>query len=1810
MKLILNLFLVMFVSFIFLGCEKKSGNSDVEALSIHKAVSLSNVSVNSSIVLEVSKALNTSTVTTSNVYIKNSSGNAISSQVKYESLKIKITPTQILSPSSTYTLVVTTSVKSTDGGSLSKSYTWDFKTATTSDTTAPTLKTTLPTASSTADVSTNVIFEFNELIDTASLSNAIAVKDSSYNTVAGTFKASERWIWFTPTNNLNINQTYTVTIPAAVTIKDLANNAYAGSRSFSFTTSATALQSGGFSKVSSDLNLQKSSYSLYVLDDTSLVVGSENYLYKVSTARTSNVPVFQTTATKNDTNFEKIYDIKGLSSTRATACNMTYNYLVLATSKGVSIVDKSNLSVKSNTTLSSPAYGVDVNCENGSLYAYVANANGGISVLNITNPLNVTTTKTITVSDRTVFDVKVNNSKIYAAMYEGGINVYDISGSTPQQTITTSSTTRSLEIDGSTLVVADGVSGIRKYSIDGTNGDLTLQNQTASLTTVIDTFSTTNNIFAITTTKGISVYSKNNLSEIAYQISSTNRFIDAAADSEFLYTISTSGVLSAYNQTSTAVNGSGLDGYLKGATVFKDCNTNRVFDNGTDVNTTTDDNGSFSFTNVPYACKNAKLILTGGVDSDTGIAFKGMLTADAGAKNITPLTTLAQSDSSLVSSLLSQLGLTSIDDDFMASPKNPKAMRLASSIANVLTLVADTTGTTLNQDIMNTTMSKIALKLKDANLTNATAMADELSQAALDALDVIATTYTNVKIDTNKRSTFKNAIATMVQSINTAITDNGVVDGNAIATQQSSTKNTMQDSMAKVFLKLNIKNIDLSDNNITSIQYIGTTETNGTYETSVVAGSTTLTNGDALLSVPVYKPDGNYTLKVNLDNNSTSYWYDFVYKNLKTQKYNNTDFVSVVNNDSNVTVDMNSIRDHESTYTSDLIISGSMTLSSNILVHDANVTLQSGATLNLGNYNLTIDTGTMTQEGTVNKESGMIIGSVANAVSPLAPTLKLRSTFNYNNLLGIYDTNGTIEDMAISSDGTKAYIANGSKGVVALNLTTTTPSVLWTYFDESSIKAIVLSPDGEKVYVTNNTGLLVLDTAQNPAENRLLGSYNQLQSSPTSIALSVDGTKAYVGTSSMLYRFDIIDNLNITETFTQYDYTNINDIKVTDSKIYLATDNGLIIVEDIGNDGFYGINGYEPDYNVKAIAVSNDELTIYLAEGNGGVEVYDLEYGPVGYYKNTEDSADDIQLSSDGTKLYVANSDNILLLDVNITAQGSMSLLSSIDTLRCADKLVLAPDDSRLYTGCSDYNTLNVIDTKYTTPSHIDSLQTDVESSNTAFAMIKDTGKIFITNYSLGLITISSSNGVFGQSNTNSTYLSAIDTLLSKDETKLYIAIKGDRDTPIQGSIKVINSTSMELINEFEVSSNVNKMVISPDGAKLCVIAYDDNLTVSSLEENGSMIQLATSAELTSINDLEFSQDGTKIYVCNGYGGQGEVSGLGVFDNELQLTSESVFINDEPMGNCDKLIVSSDGLKIYTTGTESQEIQVFNTQSTPEHLGVYYAHGSVTNIISSKISDIAYITTDNGVEIVDTSNDIPVFQGFYKANDARDVVLAENENKIYVLTGSRIVSLNITPQIYLEKNFTSHDLNVSLADVNEDALTLSVDVNNTNITTTDFNPSNLYTFAQYDGMNIPIQLTSVLNATGVVQMDVNVSDSIHDIGKSVYLKVYDKTYAPSVDAPASVSLNGQTQTMSFDINVSDVDTDSNSLTINAIVSDFNLFPSGVSVSNVESGAATISANMNPEYFPEGAVYLNITVSDGIYNTTKIVPINITIGQLP
>jgi hypothetical protein len=224
-----------------IGCSQATGTSDTTpptVTAVAPADAATNVGINSSVVATFSEAMSSATIVAANFTVTANGGAAVAGTVTYidASMAATFKPTANLAVSTKYTATITTGAKDAAGNALTAAKVWTFTTGAAADTTPPTVTLTVP-----ADTLTGVVLNsaisatFSEAIDPATISGNFTI----WPVLTGTssYDAANNKAIFTP-NNEAAGTPYTVTIGTGV--KDLAGNALAANKVWSFTTAAAA----------------------------------------------------------------------------------------------------------------------------------------------------------------------------------------------------------------------------------------------------------------------------------------------------------------------------------------------------------------------------------------------------------------------------------------------------------------------------------------------------------------------------------------------------------------------------------------------------------------------------------------------------------------------------------------------------------------------------------------------------------------------------------------------------------------------------------------------------------------------------------------------------------------------------------------------------------------------------------------------------------------------------------------------------------------------------------------------------------------------------------------------------------------------------------------------------------------------------------------------------------------------------------------------------------------------------------------------------------------------------------------------------------------------------------------------------------------------------------------------------------------------------------------------------------------------------------------------------------------------------------
>jgi len=192
--------------------------------STNPANGATNVPVNTTISVQFTKPMDSSTIIPTNFELKDSSSTVISGSVSYDNSTntAKFTPLTNLSVSTTYTFTIKSQVKDTSGQPMPSDYVITF----TTQAPGPQVLSTNPANGATnVPVTTTISATFDKDIDTSTLSTStFTLKDSSNNPVNGTvtYDSTSKTATFTPSSNLQASTTYTATLSG--TIKDTNGN--------------------------------------------------------------------------------------------------------------------------------------------------------------------------------------------------------------------------------------------------------------------------------------------------------------------------------------------------------------------------------------------------------------------------------------------------------------------------------------------------------------------------------------------------------------------------------------------------------------------------------------------------------------------------------------------------------------------------------------------------------------------------------------------------------------------------------------------------------------------------------------------------------------------------------------------------------------------------------------------------------------------------------------------------------------------------------------------------------------------------------------------------------------------------------------------------------------------------------------------------------------------------------------------------------------------------------------------------------------------------------------------------------------------------------------------------------------------------------------------------------------------------------------------------------------------------------------------------------------------------------------------------
>lgn len=257
------------------------------------------------------------------------------------------------------------------------------------------------------------------------------------------------------------------------------------------------------------------------------------------------------------------------------------------------------------------------------------------------------------------------------------------------------------------------------------------------------------------------------------------------------------------------------------------------------------------------------------------------------------------------------------------------------------------------------------------------------------------------------------------------------------------------------------------------------------------------------------------------------------------------------------------------------------------------------------------------------------------------------------------------EGVAITPDGTRAYVANDGGAVWVLD--TSNNAVLAKVTVGGDPYGVAITPDGTRVYVTedNAAAVSVIDTSSNAVVAKI-----GVVTTPAGVAITPDGTRAYVasaGTLTVSPTVSVIDTssnavvakvavggipLGVaitpdgTRAYVAVSVANISGGTGTVAVIDTSS-NTVVDTVNLGGQGSFGV------------AITPDGTRAYVANGtligaganSGFVSVIDTSNNTVVAKVSVADPLG-VAITPDGTRAYVAN-------DSNFAGPSSVSVIDT-----------------------------------------------------------------------------------------------------------------------------------------------------------------------------------------------------------------------------------------------------------------------------------------------------------------------------------------------------------------------------------------------------------------------------------------------------------------------------------------------------------------------------------------------------------------------
>lgn len=568
-----------------------------------------------------------------------------------------------------------------------------------------------------------------------------------------------------------------------------------------------------------------------------------------------------------------------------------------------------------------------------------------------------------------------------------------------------------------------------------------------------------------------------------------------------------------------------------------------------------------------------------------------------------------------------------------------------------------------------------------------------------------------------------------------------------------------------------------------------------------------------------------------------------------------------------------------------------------------------------------------------NSASVTIINNSAPVLSAGVDDNTLRIIDDLTTISGL----GTLADSALTTAGDYLYVLDSSGNVAIFSRNTASGDLVLLQTLSSGVSSattLVISEDGSHVYVLASDGSSVAILSRDSSDGSLIPSQTLVTQNVVDLAVSSDGTSVYLvdGNYSglLVYTLDsdsgeytLSQSIAAATGSEPYLFSAVSVTAVGDY-VYVVTDPtsssvaNTLIVYKVGSDGQLSAVSWIRD------GQTADDTSVDLST-------------PV-----------DVAVSSDGSTVYVANSESVAVFSFNADS-GTLIYLGSLSTADnvTVTSIALSSDDATLYLTGSDGSI-----SRYSTANGtLTLLQTLSSSDDSTLAGAQDV--IAAAN---GAVIVIGSNGLVSMTDTLADEITLPYTEQNSSLISGMLSLQdADYDALNSGSGNY-NGAVISLVREGSANSDDTYTLISGNGLTLTDgVVYLNDAAIATFVSSDGKLTLTFTADVSTATANAVLQQISYTNTSDDPPGTLRLT-LSVSDAYAASASTTLVLNVTTINDAPTVTASG----VNSSQTEATETALFNdvVVSTVES---EQAITSLTLTVTGVLDNAEYLTVDGSV---------------------------------------------------------------------------------------------------------------------------------------------------------------------------------------------------------------------------------------------------------